>query len=438
MQDENHVARTLGIYHRLLDLSPGGPSLRLWDGSFHGPGDAAATLVLRHPGALRALLVPGNELTAGESYVYDDIDIEGDIVEALRWAAGLEGLPSDAVSRIASQALRLPRDARRRYHDRPARRGRLHSPARDRRAVRHHYDTGNDFFSTFLGSTMVYSCAVFLDPDEPLDVAQTRKLDLICRKLALSPGQRLLDVGCGWGSMVIHAARGYGVQAVGITLSEEQATAARDRVAAAGLADQVEIRVQDYRDVQGEFDAISSIGMVEHVGRSNLDEYFRAMRSALAPGGIFLNHGIADRSDTPPSKRRKGFVGTYVFPDGDLLGVGHMIDSAERNGWEVRDVEALRVDYALTLRRWIAELERNRDHAVAAAGERVYRIWRLYMAGSALAFERGAIGVHQLLLTDPARRWSHGRASLLARDDRLHEMDLALDIRDLERSRLDD
>jgi cyclopropane-fatty-acyl-phospholipid synthase len=416
----DYVETTLTIYRNLTEASRNpAPRLRLWDGSTHGSEGAPSTLVLQHPGAMRSLVLPPTDLTAGEAYVYDDIDIEGDIFHALAFAAGLEGVSvlSGGTRAAMAAALRLPRKLRRHDRRRPVVRGRLHTPRRDRRAVTYHYETGNDFFGTFLGPTMVYSCAYFLDPDEDLDTAQTRKLDLVARKLALSPGDRLLDVGCGWGSMAIHAARRYGVRATGITLSESQAELARARADEAGVSDRVEFLVRDYREVEGEFDAISSIGMVEHVGRQRLDEYFRSLRTLLAPGGRLLNHGIVDRSGTSPGQRRRGFVNTYVFPDGDLVPVPVVLDAAEEAGFEIRDVEALRVSYALTLRRWVAHLESNHDRAVAASSERTYRIWRLYMAGSAIAFERGAIGVYQSLLVDPRRPWTYGRARLLASDD---------------------
>lgn len=416
----DHVERSLDIYRRLTEASSSPPpGLRLWNGEYHGPASPASVLVLQHPGAMRALLLPRTDLAAGEAYVYDDIDIEGDIAAALRFAAGLEGVSrfSSLALATAKSAVLLPGDLRRNHHARPTVRGRLHTLRRDRSAVRHHYETGNDFFATFLGDTMVYSCAYFLDPGEDLDVAQTRKLDLVARKLALAPEDRLLDVGCGWGSMVIHAARNYGVRATGITLSEEQAELARARVEAAGLRDRVEILVRDYREMEGEFDAISSIGMVEHVGRERLPDYYRTLRRLLAPGGVVLNHGIVDHNHTSPRERRRGFVGTYVFPDGDLLPLATNLSMAEDQGLEPRDIEALRVNYSLTLRHWVRALEANRDRAVAAASERTYRIWRLYMAGSAVAFDLGAIGVYQTVLADPSRRWAHGRAQLLAADD---------------------
>jgi len=293
---------------------------------------------------------------------------------------------------------------------------------RDREAVSYHYDTGNDFFRLFLDQAMVYSCADFLDPDEDLDVAQRRKLDLICRKLDLCEGRRLLDVGCGWGALVIHAARRYGVEAVGITLSFEQAAEARTRAAQAGVGDRVDIRVQDYREVEGTFDAVASVGMVEHVGRENLQLYFRRLRELAKPGGIVLNHGIVDNS-AGNGRRRPSFVRTYVFPDGDLRPLGETVTAAENAGFEVRDIEGLRASYALTLRRWVANLESSKAAAVRVAGEDTYRIFRAYMAGSAVAFERAAIGVHQLLLTDGRRPWRFGRSSFLATDDRLDPME---------------
>ena len=227
---------------------------------------------------------------------------------------------------------------------------------------------------------MVYSCAHFLSPDEALEGAQRRKLDMICRKLNLGPGQRLLDVGCGWGSLVVHAAREYGVEAVGITVSGEQAEAARQLAKEAKVDDRVEILQRDYREIDGEYDAIASVGMFEHVGRNRLPQYFKQLRRLLAPGGQVLNHGIVTRS-RGRGGRRSTFIRTYVFPDGELRPVDEAVAAAEDAGFELRDVEALRMSYALTLRRWVANLEANRDEAIRLVGDRVYRIWRAYMAG---------------------------------------------------------
>ncbi|MDH3731825.1 MAG: cyclopropane-fatty-acyl-phospholipid synthase family protein, partial [Acidimicrobiia bacterium] len=296
--------------------------------------------------------------------------------------------------------------------------GRTHSPERDRSAVRYHYDTGNDFFEQFLDPEMVYSCAYFLDPEESLEAAQHRKLDLICRKLQLQPGQRLLDVGCGWGALVRHAAANFGVTAVGITLSPAQAAEAKLRVTQDGLDDRVTIEVRDYRKVKGEFDAIASIGMFEHVGESKLAEYFGKLHSLLAPGGVLLNHGITNRSRRRRFRRqRKTFVSTYVFPDGNLLPIDTSIGAAETAGFEARDAESLRADYALTLRSWVTNLEENREAAVAAADDVTYRIWRMYMAGSVVGFESAGISVYQVLYAKPERDWSFGRRWASAADD---------------------
>lgn len=409
------------IYSLLTRISgASSPRLRLWDGREIGPSAADSVLVLRHPGAFRSMLVPPNDLSAGEAYVYDDIDIEGDIFEVLRFAAGLDRSARSTL--LAMQALTLaallPREGRRRpARPRPTLTGRAHTVERDRTAVSYHYDTGNDFFRLFLDPRMVYSCAAFIDPDEDLETAQERKLDLICRKLELSGGDRFLDVGCGWGALVIHAAERYGARATGITLSRKQTELARERVAEAGLGDRVEILERDYREMDGEFDAIASVGMFEHVGRERLGAYFGKLRSLLAPGGQVLNHGITNRSRDLGRKRDDSFVGTYVFPDGELRPLEETVEVSERAGFEVRDVEALRMSYAKTLERWVANLESRREEAIAVSNEETYRIWRVYMAGSAISFELAAIGVYQVLLSDPDRPWSYGRARLLAADD---------------------
>jgi len=279
--------------------------------------------------------------------------------------------------------------------------GRRHSWVRDAAAIAHHYDVGNDFYELVLGPTMVYSCAVWASPDTGLDAAQEAKLDLVCRKLGLTEDSRLLDVGCGWGSLAMHAAGRYGATVVGITLSEEQARLARKRVAEAGLTDRVEIRVQDYRAVDdGPFDAISSVGMAEHVGHAELPRYAARLRDLLRPGGRLLNHAIAWNAG-PTSWDPDTFIARYVFPDGELISLSTMVGTLESADLEVLDVEALRRHYALTLRAWVQRLEENWDAAVAATTEGRARVWRLYMAASALAFEEGHMGVNQVLLQRP-------------------------------------
>jgi cyclopropane-fatty-acyl-phospholipid synthase len=283
-----------------------------------------------------------------------------------------------------------------------ARQGTLHSRGRDSQAVRHHYDAPSDFHRLVIGESMVYSCAYFATPTDTLEQAQERKLDVICRKLRLTPGARLLDVGCGWGSLVLHAARHYGVHAVGVTLSEPQAREARARILRAGeeIAARCEIRVADYRQIDdGPYDAIASVGMYEHVGLEQLDTYTAAMRRLLAPGGLFLNHGIARL--TPAAGPTSRFIDSFIFPDGELHPVGELIRSLERQQLEVRDLEALREHYALTLRRWIANLQHNRERAARVAGGERERIWRLYLTGSARAFERGRLSIFQVLATRP-------------------------------------
>lgn len=395
------------------------PRMRAWTGDEWGNLDAPGIIVLNRPGSLRSMLLPPSDLAAGEAYVFGDIDFEGDIFSIVEFGGRLADARPSVLSRLQLLRLlrRLPEDSNREEGARPHLKGLRHSRKRDKVAVTHHYDTGNDFFSLLLDPQLVYSSAHFLNPAETLEQAQHRKLDLICRKLQLAPDMRFLDVGCGWGSLVIHAARDYGVHATGITISAEQATAARKRVAEAGVADRVEILEEDYRELSGEYDAIASVGMVEHVGRKELPAYFSSLRRVLKPGGQLVNHGITTR-DRNIRRVTPTFINTYVFPDGELTTVDAITAAAEDSGFELRDSESLRVSYALTLRHWVANLELNHDEAIAAAGERVYRIWRLYMAGSAIAFERAAISVYQLLLSDPARPWTYGRKALLAEDDR--------------------
>lgn len=394
--------------------------IRAWDRSESGP-PGAPTLVIRHRRALRRMMFRPGELGLARAWVAGDLDIEGDLYEALDRLAGLIWERSDAPAPHRAPVLRALARPEIRAAARellalagapvppapPAeevrrRRGPLHTLRRDKEAISHHYDVGNDFYALVLGPSMVYSCAYWGTAEDgvaTLEDAQRDKLDLICRKLGLEPGARLLDVGCGWGSMVLHAAREYGVRAVGITLSEEQATFARKRIAEAGLADRVEIRVQDYREIHDEpFDAISSVGMAEHVGRTQYAEYADALYVRLKPGGRLLNHQIA-RRPVPDEEAYHvdEFIDRYVFPDGELAPLGRTVGQLEEAGFEVRDVEAIREHYALTLRRWVANLEEHWDEAARLTSPGRARVWRLYMAACALSFERNRIGVNQVL-----------------------------------------
>jgi len=276
---------------------------------------------------------------------------------------------------------------------------RKHSKALHRKAIAFHYDVSNEFYRLWLDEQMVYSCAYFNDPGESLDQAQRNKLDLICRKLRLKAGERLLDIGCGWGALICRAARHYGVRAHGITLSREQYEYTRNRIRDLGLEKQVTVELRDYRDLSNDaaFDKVSSIGMFEHVGLKNLPAYFRAVRQVLKPGGVFLNHGITDNDQSGNKTVGTEFIRRYVFPDGELDSVSNVQRVMERTGFEICDVEALRPHYALTLRHWVSRLEARQKEALEHVSEATYRVWRLYMAACALQFERGAIGVYQIL-----------------------------------------
>ncbi|MFH9741785.1 class I SAM-dependent methyltransferase [Streptomyces roseolus] len=387
--------------------------LRAWDRSEAGPAGDGPVLVIRDRKALRRMIWKPGELGLARAWVAGEIDVEGDLYEALDRLSGLiwerggetRGLLASArdprTRAAAGELLRLagplppPKPP---AEEAKGRGGGRHSRRSDRQAISHHYDVGNDFYALVLGPSMVYSCAYWTDGGT-LEEAQRDKLDLVARKLALKEGDRLLDVGCGWGSMAIHAAREYGARVVGITLSREQAAFARKRIAEEGLTDRIEIRVQDYRDVpDGPFDAISSIGMAEHVGAAKYREYADLLYGLLKPGGRLLNHQISRRPEPDEEAYRVDpFIDAYVFPDGELAPMGRTLTALEDAGFEVRDVEALREHYGLTLRRWVANLEKDWDRAVRLTSPGRARIWRLYMAASAVSFERNRIGVNQFL-----------------------------------------
>jgi len=385
--------------------------------------------VLRRPWSARtALLPPRTDRQLGEAYLHDDLDVEGSMVAAIADLAARRAQLERPGLRAAllAELLRLPTPPARAEVGRTARlTGRAHSRHRDQVAVQHHYDVSNDLYRLFLDGDLVYSCAYF-HPDDPrhprgagddtLERAQARKLELICRKLHLGPGDRLLDIGCGWGSLLIHAARHHGVRGVGVTLSQRQVELARERIEAAGLADRVEIRLQDYREVSGRFDAVASVGMFEHVGAEHLADYFTTCHRLTRPGGRFLNHGITtgrgnlvrDLAGDPDS-----FMARYVFPDGALVPAHLAVTHVERAGFDLLDLEQLRPHYARTLDHWVTRLEANADAARRVAGEPVYRTWRAYMAGSAAAFDRGDLGVVQVLATRGDVDLPLGRAWML-------------------------
>ena len=389
-----------------------------WDGSrLNPPDDIVATLRFNSPDAIRRVLWMPNELGLGRAYVSGDIDLDGDLFDLI--VAFRDAKPEIADPRRAWKVLPAAVVAAKKVGalgkplppppEEARLRGWRHSLRRDASAIGHHYDVGNDFYRLALGPVMTYSCARFANPDATLDEAQDAKHELVCRKLGLHEhaGARLLDVGCGWGSMAIHAALHYDARVVGITISKQQAELARQRVEEAGVADRVEIRVQDYRDLSGEsYDAISSIGMSEHVGHGKVDQYFTTLRSALDSQGRLLNHAISSVGGSTLGSR--SFVARYVFPDGELIDVGGVVLAMERAGFEVRDVESLREHYARTLRAWVANLDESWDEAVKLVGEPRAKIWRLYMAGSAVGFEDGGISIHQVLGVVPSESGNAG------------------------------
>jgi len=403
---DNTASKCLLLLEEALsEVHPRNFAVRLWDGSFlpPGPGQLSRfTLVIRNPAAMRTLFLSPSELTLGEAFMHREIDIEGEIGcafhladhllryrpgvgEKIRWVRVLLSLPArDPATRTG---LRAKID------------GDLHSVERDRKAVTYHYDLSSDFYALWLDRRMVYSCGYFSGSGDDLDAAQERKLDLVCRKLRLRPGERFLDIGCGWGALPIHAALRYGADAVGITVSRPQAELAAERIRVAGMEGRCRVEIADYREMQGEglFDKIASIGMVEHVGLSRLLDYFRKAYRLLRPGGVFLNHGIA-LNPAYPAAAGPSFSDHYIFPDGEILPLSTLLRVAEEEGFEVRDVDCLREHYVRTLTHWRRRLEVRGEEATRIVGEPTFRAWRLYLAGAAHTFADGKNSVHQALL----------------------------------------
>lgn len=408
-------ART--IFDILMRGYRGRAALQLWNGvRVAGPRDAACTAIFHDPSVIRDFILHRDLVRAAEAYLTGLVEIEGNVESlfdtvdflqarepslgarekaALLWHAWNlpKGLPAEALS-----SMRAAKAA----------------SVNSRESIGHHYDVGNEFYRLFLDPELVYSCGYFRTRDRSLAQAQQDKMDIICRKLRLAKGDRLLDIGCGWGALVLWAARHYGVKAHGITLSEQQHQLALERIREMGLEDRVLVELRDYRELDDTeaYDKVVSVGMFEHIGPDAYPEYFGIIRRVLRPGGVLLNHGIVNDSgwrDTPVRR----FLKRYVFPDGSLTRFSEVITAMENAGFQILDAEALRRHYALTLRHWVTNLEQNHERAVELVGEPTYRVWRLYMSGSAYAFEQGGTNIFQVLA-------SHARSKLeipLTRED---------------------
>jgi len=380
---------------------------KAYDGSSAGSPGAPVRITVRSPVAVAYLAQAPGALGLARAYVSGHLDVDGDMYTALARMMQAQQVDTGPAERLrllrelGGPKLLLPRIPPPPQEVRINRRwltGRRHSKQRDASAISHHYDVSNTFYEWVLGPSMAYTCACYPRADASLEEAQAYKHDLVARKLGLRPGMRLLDVGCGWGGMVRHAAREYGVQALGVTLSEQQASWAQHAIEEQGLSGRAEVRHLDYRDVaEGDFDAVSSIGLTEHIGQAQLPGYFSFLLGKLRPGGRLLNHCITRPDNEGPARVAGGFINRYVFPDGELEGPGFLLSLMNDTGFEVRHEENLREHYAMTLAGWCANLDAHWDEAVAEVGEGTARVWRLYMAGSRLGFERNVVELHQIL-----------------------------------------
>ena len=394
-----------------------------YDGSKAGTVGSDIRVELRSPKAVELILSHPGQVGLARAYVAGELEIRGDIVQMLEllwsrtknhrmsWNSRVQLVKQfgpDTLRAITGHRGEAPPEEKKL-------RGRRHSKGRDAEAIAHHYDVSNAFYRRVLGPSMAYTCAVFPTPTSTLEQAQEEKFDLVCRKLGLKPGMKLLDVGCGWGGMVLHAARNYGVDVIGVTLSEQQADWGQRAVIDAGLHRQAQVRFQDYRDVEeGGFDAISSIGLTEHIGKSNYPAYFRYLYQKARPGARLLNHSITRFNDSGKVFHRNSFINRYIFPDGEMTGPATIMKAMTGQDWEVVHEENLRLHYAKTLHAWRANLENSWDDAVRDVGERKARVWRLYMAVSEFGFQRNVIQLHQFL---GVKTTAEGKSTMPLRPD---------------------
>jgi cyclopropane-fatty-acyl-phospholipid synthase len=397
----------------LFDGYQGPVAIQLWDGSlFRDAQEIQCVLHIHHPGVLRDLILRRDLVRLAEAFIAGYVDVTGDLEVLFQLESHLKTLKPDyrVRLRLLLDALRLP-SIKHKNFQRQVKAGE-NQQQNSREAISHHYDVGNEFYRLWLDRKMVYSCAYFRDTEQTLDEAQQDKLDYLCRKLRLQPGQTLLDIGCGWGALAIWAAEHYGVKVHGVTLSNEQLTLANARIKQAGLEHLVTIELRDYRDLIDEvkYDRIVSVGMFEHIGVKNFPVYFGKIKKLLKPGGLFLNHGITIK-DNDKRSALKRFINQYIFPDGELARISDVNDAMENAGFEIIDIESLRRHYALTLRRWVQTLQSKVKQATALTSSETYRLWQLYMSGFAYYFDEGTVNVHQILvahqhdrLPNPLRR----------------------------------
>ncbi|VAW55247.1 Cyclopropane-fatty-acyl-phospholipid synthase [hydrothermal vent metagenome] len=389
------------ILTRLLKGYTGPVAIQLWNGNLYaGEANPICTIQIHHPGILRDMVLRRNLIKIAEAFITGHISVTGDLETVFQLEAHLNAFKPNLRTRLqlVFNALRLTSLTNKNF-DNQLRAGEAQQD-NSRQAISHHYDVGNNFYRLWLDQNMIYSCAYFSNAEQSLDQAQQDKLDYICRKLRLQPGQTLLDIGCGWGALAIWAARHYAVKVRGITLSKAQYEFANNRIKEEGLEGRINITLTDYRDLaeESQYDRIVSVGMFEHIGIKNFPVYFNKIKKLLKPGGVFLNHGITIKDNLLKSPLKR-FINQYIFPDGELARISDVNNAMEQAGFEIVDVESLRRHYAMTLRCWVQALLKEKKQAMKLTSNKTFRLWQLYMSGFAYYFDEGTVNLHQILVT---------------------------------------